>query len=84
MQGVFPKDIFTAAARLLRLQGGNDFLQQGDDIDGESAALAGARRFPIEKIKAPLSRAIENHQVTLAPGLPGPFLPLLAFGNFRA
>jgi hypothetical protein len=56
----------------------SDFVEQGDDVDGQAATFAGAGRFPIQEIEAVFTFGVENNQVLRTATVCGPLLPLAA------
>ena len=82
MQGIIPKFVVSLSAlgRAGRAgDGPGDFVQNGDNVDGQPAAFFRSAGLPFEEIEPPFSGPIYYDEVALAACIGCPLLPLAAF-----
>ena len=81
MQGIIPELVVPLAA--LRAagracNGPGDFIENGDDVDGQATADIGAAGLPFEEVETPLAAAVYDDEVFRPAGVGSPLLPLAA------
>src|ERR1041385_5091902 len=59
--------------------GPGNFVQEIDDIDGQSSSLFRPGCFPVDEIESPFATGVDDDQVIGPAGLSGPRLPLASF-----
>jgi len=62
----------------------DNFVENGNDVDRQSAAGIGAARFPLQKIKSPFPGHIHDDEIIATVAFGSPLLPLTAFFFFGA
>jgi hypothetical protein len=78
---VVPKAIIPVPALGLARRMGNgpgDLIEQGDNVDGQAAALFWPAGFPFEEIETPFSGTIDDNEIIFSAYVGCPLLPLAA------